>query len=119
MGVSPAEDVQEFEECDKILVEGRQHLPGCAALREVRGVEEVRVVCIREEKEASSGEFWEKPVEERAEFDGDELVRAMKRPRCKREEKEKEKEKEKEGEMDCFAPRGRRIYTGGWIEYEE
>lgn len=53
-----------------ILVEGRQHLPGYAALREVRGLEEVRVVCIREEKEASSGEFWEKPVEERAEFDG-------------------------------------------------
>ncbi len=97
-----------------VVVYGGYQPPGYAALREVRGLDEVKVYSsdwfLGSLIYFLGFSYWNRPHEEQAEFDDEELILAMKRPRLQRDAGNPDEK------LELFRKQRRIAYTGGWIK---
>lgn len=93
------------------MFRGEHQPPGYAALREVRGLEDVKVYNCDDSLICYVGySYWDRPFEEQVKFDYEDLTRAMKRPRLKRDAVDSERK------LDLFRKQRHITYIGGYIE---
>ena len=95
-----------------MLLDGWHCPPGYAALHEARSLKEVNIIDTWHWPRNSAKGYWDFPVREQVEFKDEELLRAMKIPRCERDEKDPVEK------LDLFTKR-RTSYRGGSVLYDD